>query len=245
MTVSLVDLVQVGTSTSGTGTMTLGSAAAHFRGVSALTDGASYDYRISDGTTDYEVGTGVYSASGTTLTRTPLYSSNANAAISLSGSATVTITALSASLIALTQWKQIASVTVGAPQAVIDFSSIPLTNDGLVLLYNGASHNDAGSATLQVQFSNDNGATKTTAVNIAASIGAAFPISGGLQVIGYAKDFSFAIPSFTTSAASLSAAGGSPSFASIAIKATGGINFMRLIYTAGSLDAGTFILYGT
>ena len=98
---TLVDLVQVSTATTGTGTITLGSAVAHFRGSSALTDGATYDYRISDGTTDYEIGSGVYTASGTTLTRTVSKSSNANAAINLSGTATVTITALSATLSAL------------------------------------------------------------------------------------------------------------------------------------------------
>ena len=98
---TLVDLVQVSTATTGTGTITLGSAVAHFRGSSALTDGATYDYRISDGASDYEIGSGVYTASGTTLTRVPLYSSNADAAVSLSGQATVTITALSASLLAI------------------------------------------------------------------------------------------------------------------------------------------------
>lgn len=223
--------------------MTLGSAAAHFRGVSALTDGASYDYRISDGTTDYEVGTGVYSASGTTLTRTPLYSSNANAAISLSGSATVTITALSASLIALTQWKQIASVTVGAPQAAVDFSSIPLTWDTLILLYKDASHDSGSSQTLQIQFSNDNGATKTTAINIGASASGASMISGGLLVNGYSRDVSFAVPSFATSGSSLFAQSGNPTVNSIAIRADGGINFVRVVYSGGNVDGGTFTLY--
>lgn len=241
---TLVDLVQVSTATTGTGTMTLGSAVAHFRGTSALTDGATYDYRISDGASDYEIGSGVYTASGTTLTRVPTFSSNANAAINLSGTATVTITALSASLNAIGQWKQIATVTVSSPQAAVDFSSIPLTYGTLVLIYNGSSHNDAGSPTLQVQFSNDNGTTKTTAINIASGIGAAFPVSGGLQVVGYAKDFAFANPSFTTSSTSLAAVSGSPTVNSIAILAAGGINFIRLIYSAGSFDAGTFTLYG-
>lgn len=141
-------------------------------------------------------------------------------------------------------WTQIATTTISSPQAAVDFASIPLSYGTLVLIYNGASHNDAGSPALQVQFSNDNGATKTTAINIGAGVGGAFPIGGGLQVVGYAKDFAFANPSFTMTAASLGAQSGTPTVNSIAIKATGGINFLRLAYSAGSFDAGTFTLYG-
>ena len=64
--------------------MTLGSAESGFRGTSALTDGATYSYSIKDGT-EAETGQGVYTASGTTLTRV-LDSSTTGSLLSLSGS---------------------------------------------------------------------------------------------------------------------------------------------------------------
>jgi hypothetical protein len=49
-------------------------------------------YVIEDGT-DWEIGTGTYTASGTTLTRTVAESSNADAALNLTGSAVVYVSA--------------------------------------------------------------------------------------------------------------------------------------------------------
>lgn len=88
---SFADLVKVSTATTGTGTMTLGSAVGTFRGTSALTNGATYSYVIFDGSA-YELGQGVYTSSGTTLTRVTVdASSNSGSKINLSGSATVIV----------------------------------------------------------------------------------------------------------------------------------------------------------
>ena len=141
-------------------------------------------------------------------------------------------------------WTTIATVTVSSPQAAIDFASIPLTYGTLVLLFKNSSHNNGTSVPLQIQFSNDNGATKTTAISVTGSNGAAGAISGGMQVIGYAKDISYTAPSSITPQASLDATSGTPTVTSIAVRADGGINFLRLLYSAGSFDGGTFTLYG-
>ena len=89
----LFNLAGMSTATTGTGTITLGSAVyGHLTFAQAgVQDGDLVGYAVKDGAAS-EVGYGVYTASGTTLTRTVRKSTNSNSAISLSGSAEVFIT---------------------------------------------------------------------------------------------------------------------------------------------------------
>jgi hypothetical protein len=98
--VTLVNRAKVSTSTTGTGTITLGAAADGYQTFAAagVTDGQSVRYVIEDGS-NWEIGTGTYTASGTTLSRTVIESSNSDAAINLSGQALVFITAAAADIL--------------------------------------------------------------------------------------------------------------------------------------------------
>ena len=88
----LKNRAKMSTSTTGTGTITLGSAEDGYQTFAdaGVADADVVRYVIEDGS-NFEIGTGTYTATGTTLTRTVSESSNSDAAINLSGSATVFI----------------------------------------------------------------------------------------------------------------------------------------------------------
>jgi hypothetical protein len=87
------------TSTTGTGTITLGSAVTGFQTFAdaGITNGMTVRYVIENGD-NFEIGSGTYTASGTTLSRTVSESSNSNNALNLSGSSEVFLTAIAADI---------------------------------------------------------------------------------------------------------------------------------------------------
>lgn len=93
--VVLVNRAKMSTATTGTGTITLGTAEDGYQTFAdaGVADGDVVRYVIEDGS-DFEIGTGTFDATGGTLTRTVSESSNADAAISLSGTAIVFVAAI-------------------------------------------------------------------------------------------------------------------------------------------------------
>ena len=84
MALVLKDRVQETTTTTGTGTVTLAGAVSGFQSFSAIGNGNTCYYAIVGGT-EWEVGLGTYTSSGTTLSRdTILESSNGGTAVNFS-----------------------------------------------------------------------------------------------------------------------------------------------------------------
>jgi len=84
MALVLKDRVQETTTTTGTGTVTLDGAVSGFQSFSAIGNGNTCYYAIVGGT-EWEVGLGTYTSSGTTLSRdTILESSNSGSAVNFS-----------------------------------------------------------------------------------------------------------------------------------------------------------------
>ena len=84
MALVLKDRVQETTTTTGTGTVTLAGAVSGFQSFSAIGNGNTCYYAIVGGT-EWEVGLGTYTSSGTTLSRdTILESSNGGSAVNFS-----------------------------------------------------------------------------------------------------------------------------------------------------------------
>lgn len=80
MALVLADRVLETTTTTGTGTVTLAGAQTGYQSFAAIGDGNSTYYAIV-GTSQWEVGIGTYTASGTTLSRTTVLASSSSGSL--------------------------------------------------------------------------------------------------------------------------------------------------------------------
>jgi len=76
MALVVADRVQETTNTTGTGTLTLAGAVASYQSFSVIGNGNETYYTIISGN-DWETGVGIYTSSGTTLSRDTVYDSSA------------------------------------------------------------------------------------------------------------------------------------------------------------------------
>ena len=156
----LVNRAKMSTSTTGTGTITLGSAVAGFQSFegAGVVNSDVVRYVIEDG--DYwEIGTGTYTSSGKTLTRTVTESSNADQAISLSGSAFVFIAAAANDFVQLDGDEMTGDLSMG------DNVKIKLGDgDDFEIVHNGSDSiiNDAGTGSIKLQTSGNTKLEVTT-----------------------------------------------------------------------------------
>lgn len=111
-----VDLCKINVTNSGTGALTLGTAAEGFRGREVLSNGVVYSYAIQQDST-WEFGRGTYLADTTQLVRSPLGSSDGGTALNLKPNAQVAFVLLAEDLDAL---QLSADAVAAAAQTALD-----------------------------------------------------------------------------------------------------------------------------
>jgi hypothetical protein len=153
--VVFVNRAKMTTATTGTGTLTLGAAVDGYQSFSAagVADGNTVRYVIEDGA-DFEIGTGTYTAAGTTLSRSVEESSNADAAINLSGSATVFVGAAAADLLSFVTLSGAQTVTDKTLTAINYRETVGAITSSDLDLSTGNVFSDAPGANVTYTFSN-------------------------------------------------------------------------------------------
>lgn len=169
----LANRAKMTTATTGTGAITLGSAVAGYQSLAAagVANGNVVSYVIEDGT-NWEIGSGTYTATGTTLSRSPSQSSSGGAAISLSGNATVYVTAIAADLQELVDFAD----TFTLPTADGTSGQVLTTNGAGTLTFTTVSGGGGASA---LTISNKN----TTYTVVAGDLGAVINCNGSSMTV--------------------------------------------------------------
>jgi len=155
-----VNRAKMSTATTGTSTITLGSAVAGYQTFeeAGVVNGDEVRYVIEDGD-NWEIGTGTYTSSGTSLSRTVLESNNADSAISLSGTAYVFITS------AADDFVQLDGDTMTGDLGLTDNSKLSIgTDNDLEIVHNGTNTiiNERGTGSLKFQVGGTDVATVTS-----------------------------------------------------------------------------------
>lgn len=142
------DRVLETTSTTGTGTLTLTGAVAGFQSFSVIGDGNTTYYTIVSGT-DWEVGIGTYTASGTTLSRDTVLESSAGGTtkISVASGAQVFVTYPAERSVDTDTAQTLTNKTIsGANNTLTNIGNSSLTNSSITI--NGTAVSLGGSTTV-------------------------------------------------------------------------------------------------
>lgn len=265
--VEFANRAKMTTATTGTGTLTLGSAVDGYQTFAAagISDGDSVRYIIEDDN-DWEIGTGTYTASGTTLSRSVIESSNSDSAISLSGNAEVyiglaaedvdgggglipisktTASNDSAVDISLTggysaYLLRITQLTMDTPLNIV----LQVSTDGGTSFDAGASHYSYGYLALETTAMRDEGAMTAAHIPLTHNVsfsGASYDFNAAINIIpgdGTRYTTVMANSDFFDSYINLSIVSGRR------LSTTAATDIRITLSSTGNIATGTFHLYG-
>jgi len=253
--------VAVNTATTGTGTLTLGSEISDAYCTFAeggITNAATVRYLLTEGD-DFEIGSGTYTASGTTLSRTTVEASKiggtaGTSKMNLAGGAEVRVIASAEDL--TRGWELIGSAndSIGGTVATVDFTSIDEKYSELYLRFWDVSHNNGSNTAILVGVSHNNGTNYSSSATVTPSGSSSFYFNGIAHFTGrhtpmvaayYAGDSSGAVKSTTSGTTPVNVNNPASSIPRLYYSPEGQvIDAVRVAAGAGSLDLYNIELWG-
>lgn len=128
--------------------------------------------------------------------------------------------------------------------ASVTFSSIPATYENLYLDINGLSHDNGASQSLRMEISNDGATWSAPFIISRTAQAAAFVFRGGIFVAGRKRNGGALVGGTMETTTTPQIDGVNTTGWPGAFSCAGGINHVRLSFSAGDFDAGTVALYG-
>jgi hypothetical protein len=142
-------------------------------------------------------------------------------------------------------WTQIGSTQTPSAVSSSSITSIPATYQDLLIEILGLSHDSGTGQGLRIEMSGDNGTTWTTAnlISVSTAHPASATMYGGGVLSGYLKGAGL-FPTIIDALASDYATTASSNIRSTIWRIAAGINAIRLSWSAGNFDAGSWKLWG-